>query len=69
MTHAREVLLLDHPAEVRIAVFNGLNAAIASGIEHQLRGARQLSRLRARQAVIHLEADPSLRIFWSRVTP
>src|ERR1039458_6441677 len=67
MTRLREVPLLYHPAEVRIAIFNRLNAAIASGIEHQLRGARQLSGLRARQAEIHLEADPSVRIFRSRV--
>jgi len=35
---------------------------ISSGIEHQLRGVRNLSGLRRRQTKIHLESNPSLRV-------
>src|SRR5579863_8394780 len=64
IARSREILLLHHPAKVRNATFHRLNAPIASGIEHQFRGARQLSRLPGRKAVIHLEGHPSLRVFW-----
>ena len=67
MTRTCEIPLLHHAAEVCNAAFHRLDTAIASGIEHQLRGARQLSGLRGRQAKIHLEGDPSLWVLRTRV--
>ena len=67
IARACEIPLLHHPAEVCNAAFNRLDTAIASGIEHQLRGARELSGLRGRQTKIHLEGDPSLRVLRTRV--
>ena len=48
MTRTREMPLLHHAAQVCNAAFHWLDTAIASGIEHQLRGARQLRGLRGR---------------------
>jgi hypothetical protein len=62
IARACEIPLLHHPAKVCNAAFNRLDTTIASGIEHQLRGAREFSGLRGRQAKIHLEGDPSLRV-------
>ena len=67
IARAREIPLLHHAAEVCDAVFNRLDAAIASGIEHQFGGARELGGLRGSQAKIHLEGDPSLRVLGTRV--
>ena len=67
MAHTRKIPLLHHPAEICNAVFNRLDTTIASGIEHQLRGARELCGLRGRQTKIHLEGDPSLRVLRARV--
>src|SRR6202142_4292529 len=67
MTRACEILLLDHPAKVCNAAFDRLDTTIASGIEHQLRGALQLSSLRGCQAKIHLEGDPSLWVLRTHV--
>src|SRR5277367_3849314 len=67
MPRTREMPLLHHPAEVRNAAFYRLDTTIASGIEHQLRGALQLSGLRGSQAKIHLEGDPSLWVLRTHV--
>ena len=67
MTRTCEIPLLHHAAEVCNAAFHRLDTAIASGIEHQLRGARKLSGLRGRQAKIHLEGDPLLWVLRTRV--
>jgi hypothetical protein len=67
MAHTCEIPLLHYPAEVCNAAFNRLDTTIASGIEHQLRGACEISSLRGRKPKIHLESDPSLRVFWTRV--
>src|SRR5271154_7201835 len=67
MTNTCEMPLLHHAAEVCNAAFHRLDTPIASGIEHQLRGALQLSSLRGRQAKIHLEGDPSLWVLRTHV--
>ncbi len=67
MTRTCEMPLLHHAAKVCNAAFHRLDTTIASGIEHQLRGALQLSSLRGRQAKIYLEGDPSLWILRTHV--
>src|SRR5665213_44743 len=67
MAHTGEMPLLHYAAEVCDAALNRLDTAIASGIEHQLGGARELGGLRGREAKIHLEGDPSLRVQRTRV--
>jgi hypothetical protein len=58
---------LHHTAEIRNAVFHRLDTTVASGIERQLGGVRQLSGLGGRQPVIHLEADPLVRVLRATV--
>jgi len=59
---ARQIPALHHATEVGDAVFHWLDTTVASGIQHELRGAGQLSGLRGSEAVIHFEGDPLLRI-------
>ena len=42
--HTRKIPLLHHAAEVCNAALNRLDTAVASGIEHQLRGALRVRR-------------------------
>src|SRR5579871_726580 len=58
---------LHHTAEIRNAVFHRLNTTVASGIERQFGGVRQLSALGGRQSVIHLEGDPLVRVLRAAV--
>src|SRR3984885_15013275 len=58
---------LHHTAEIRNAVFHRLDTTVASGIERQLGGVRQVSGLRFRQSVIHLEGDPLVRVLRATV--
>src|ERR1700735_408671 len=67
MTCTCEVPLLYHAAEVCNIAFHRLDTSIASGIEHQLRGALEFSGLRGGQAKIHLESDPSLWVLRTNV--
>ena len=67
IAHTCEIPLLHHAAEVCNAALNRLDTTIASGIEHELRGALELSGLRGRQAKIRLEGDPSIRVLGTRV--
>ena len=48
MARTCEMPLLHHAAEICNAAFNRLDTTIAPGIEHQLRGASELSGLRRR---------------------
>ncbi len=54
-------------AEIRNAIFHRLDTTVASGIEHQLGGVRQVSGLGGRQPIIHLEGDPLVRILRATV--
>src|SRR5580692_2473778 len=56
-----------HQAEIRNAVFHRLDTTVAAGIEHQLGAVRQVSGLSGRQAIIHLQADPLVRILRATV--
>src|SRR5580700_11262137 len=61
-TRTCKILPLHHAAEIRNAVFHRLDTTVASGIERQLGGVRQVSGLGGRQSVIHLEGDPLVRV-------
>src|SRR6202044_3968213 len=58
---------LHHTAKIRNAVFDRLDTTVASGIERQLGGVRQVSGLGGRQSVIHLESDPLVRVLRATV--
>src|SRR5580658_5828654 len=58
---------LHHTAEICNAVFHRLDTTVASGIERQLGGVRQVSGLGGRQSVIHLESDPLVRVLRATV--
>src|SRR5580658_8771198 len=66
-TRACKIPPLHHTAEICHAVFHRLDTAVASGIEGQLGGFAQVSGLGGRQSVIHLEADPLLRVLRATV--
>ena len=66
MAFTREIALLHDAAKIGKAVFHGLDAAVAAGIEHQFGGAGELGGLREGEAKVHLECDPSLRVCRAR---
>src|ERR1700684_1394955 len=66
-TRTRKIPAFPHQAEIGNAVFHRLDTTVASGIEHQLGGVRQVSGLGGRQPIIHLEGDPLVRVLWASV--
>jgi hypothetical protein len=67
-TRLCEISLFHHTAEIRNAIFHWLDTPVASGIERQLGGILQVSGLRRRQSVIHLEGDPLVRVLRTPVS-
>src|ERR1700723_489891 len=66
-TRTCKISPLHHTAEIRDAVFHRLDTTVASGIERQLGGVRQVSGLGCGQSVIHFEADPLVRVLRTTV--
>src|SRR6202453_21444 len=66
-TRTCKISPLHHTAEIRNAVFHGLDTTVASGIERQLGGVRQVSGLGGTQSGIPLEADPLVRVLRATV--
>src|ERR1700733_9128083 len=66
-TRTCKISPLHHTAEIRNAVFDRLDTTVASGIERQLGGVRQVSGLGGRQSVIHLESHPLVGVLRARM--